>query len=283
MIRWNLPPDRQDRGLAPCPRISTQAAINPVCGHALPRAFDVLEYFRTRRRAAQTHQDGRALGIPNSSADDLLNVMVAKGYLSYIAGSKYYTPSYGLLRMAEDLVERFSALESIGNIEHQLREGQTVIVTSQEASMFRIVSVAMGGGFKPQPINNGLAPLARFNERRGWVPTSNFAGALLAAHSDVEIVDILSKLDEPRCLTNFHPLLEQVRAIRKRGSAECELRPRAGVGPIASIAKSLNCSEEMPAIAIGCVGHTEEMGVGESISMGVSLRRSDGGAPRLSV
>jgi DNA-binding IclR family transcriptional regulator len=228
---------------------------------AASRAFDILEYFRSRSKPARTTQIARALGIPLSSADDLLKVMVGRSYLSYDTRTRFYSPSYRLLRIADDLVSRYSSLQRVREIEGTLhsRTGQTVLVTVQEGSMFRIVSVVAGSWRNAQTNISDPIPLARYAEDSGWRPTSNFATALLAGNSDAEIVELLRGLDEPGRHFNYLPVIKAVRDVRKRGFAECAYNLRVNSRSTASYAKLLCQSDHMPAIAIGCVGYAEEV------------------------
>jgi DNA-binding IclR family transcriptional regulator len=228
---------------------------------AASRAFDVLEYFREHGRPVRVMHIAKALGIPNSSADDLLKVMVAKGYLTFNIQTKLYSPSYRLYSMIGDISSTFPTLSRVREIEYSLQErtGQTILVAIQEFSMFRIASVAKGFYFDPQSINVKSRPLARYDSVLGWLPTSNFALTLLAANSDIEIVEILSDLDKPGRSKNYLPFLERVRVVRKRGYAKCEFSRHADPSPFTSYAKALRVEDEMPMMAIGCVGRQTEV------------------------
>jgi DNA-binding IclR family transcriptional regulator len=225
---------------------------------AAVRAFEVLEFFREHGQPARTAEIGRALGIPNSSADDLLKVLHATGYLSFNPCSKYYSPSYRVIRLAEEFMAGFPALSQVHEIERSILDetGQTVMVAAQEGAMLRVVSVLKGRCPELLMRIGCLQPLAHYEETQGWILTSTFAGALLAANSDLEIINILRELDAPGRHTDFNPLLERVRRIRKRGVADCEvIRAPA----IAACASWLGRSKEMPALAIGCIGYAGEL------------------------
>lgn len=225
---------------------------------AAVRAFEVLEFFREHGQPARTAEIGRALGIPNSSADDLLKVLHTAGYLNFNPRSKYYSPSYRVIRLAEEFMSGFPALSQVHDIERSVLEetGQTVMVAAQEGAMLRVVSVLPGRCHELLMRIGCLKPLAHYDESQGWILTSTFAGALLAANSDLEVINILRDLEEPGRRTDFNPLLERVRLIRKRGVADCEvIRAPA----IAACASWLGRSREMPALAIGCIGYAGEL------------------------
>jgi DNA-binding IclR family transcriptional regulator len=221
------------------------------------RAFEVLEFFREHCRPARTAEIGRALGIPNSSADDLLKALQAEGYLTFNAGTKHYAPAYRIIRLAEEFMAGFPMLARIHDFERFLHDetGQTVVVAARQGKYINIVSVVPGACPQPEIRIGCLYPLARYDEIDGWAPTSNFAGALLAASTDLEIVDILSDLEEPGRLTDFNPLLDRVRRSRARGVADCEL-PRFPT--LASCSAWLERSKNMPTLAVGCVGYAHE-------------------------
>lgn len=224
---------------------------------AATRAFDLLEFFQQTRRPARTTEIGRALGIPNSSADDLLRALLAKGYLSYNAQTKFYSPSYRLIHVSDSLMDGFPILDSLHEIEVDLRDstGQTVVIAAQEGVMLRVVSVQLGENPSPKINVGALHPLARYHEKRGWLPTSNLASVILAANRDRDIVNILSELDEPGRLTNYLPLIERLRSIRTTGIAECQIRD----SELASLACGFDRGSKLPVIAVGCVGEQKEV------------------------
>lgn len=222
---------------------------------AAARTIQVLEYFRNHGQPARTVEIGRALNIPNSSADDLLKALHAAGYLCYDDRAKSYIPSYHVVRLAEEFMGRFPSLAHIHQIERIVHQetGQTVLVAVQEGAMLRVISV-LNGEYKERLTSIGCkTPLAHYDEQFGWIPTSNFAGALLAANSDLEIVEILSQLEQPNRLTNFKLLLDRVRLIRNRGIADQELKNRTSIAVCASW---LGKSREAPTTAIGCIGYS---------------------------
>jgi DNA-binding IclR family transcriptional regulator len=224
---------------------------------AAGRALEVLEFFREYGVPARTVEIGRALGIPNSSADDLLKALNAAGYLSFNAHTKCYSPSYQVIRLAEEFMGKFSNLSQVHEIERTMRDdtGQTVLVAIQEGAMLRVVSALNGVCDEPLMRIGCRRPLAHYDETSGWNPTSNFAGALLAANTDLEIVEILSELEEPGRLTDFKRLLERVKVIRNRGLADQEV---ARSPSIAVCASWISRSKAAPAMAIGCIGYSRE-------------------------
>jgi DNA-binding IclR family transcriptional regulator len=267
MGNWKMKHDMQDAPARSYAHIDADRRPQNDADHiidrarAASRAFDVLEYFRQHGRPARMTHIAQALDIPNSSADDLLKVMVAKGYLTFGNQTKLYSPSYRLFRMIGDISSTFPGLGRVREIENtlQARTGQTVLVAIQEFSMFRIASVAKGIWFDPRRIDVSSRPLARYDDGLGWLPTSNFALSLLASNSDTEIVEVLNDLEQPGRTTNYLPFLERVRAARKRGYAKCEFDCQAEASPFMSYAKPLRVESDMPAMAIGCVGRQREV------------------------
>jgi DNA-binding IclR family transcriptional regulator len=222
------------------------------------RAFEVLEFFGEFGQPARTAEIGRALGIPDSSADDMLKALYAAGYLSFNPSSKFYSPSYRVIRLAEEFMAGFPVLSQVHEIERAIVDetGQTAMVAAQEGVMLRVVSVLAGHCQDYMGRVGCLRPLATYDEARGWTTTSNFADALLAANSDIEIINILRELEEPGRLTDFNPLLERVRLIRRCGLADSDTRRSVTV---AARAFWLGRSRETPTLAIGCIGYRNEM------------------------
>ena len=74
------------------------------------RTLEVLEYFMKSGEPARTIEISEALGIPNSSADEILRTLASTGYLTYNQATKLYAPSYKLVANASS-IEQSTSME----------------------------------------------------------------------------------------------------------------------------------------------------------------------------
>jgi len=63
------------------------------------RVLAVLEYFYLAQRPLRAVEVGKTLGLPRSSANELLHTMVDTGYLCFSAEDKTYFPSFRIVRL----------------------------------------------------------------------------------------------------------------------------------------------------------------------------------------
>jgi DNA-binding IclR family transcriptional regulator len=248
-----------------------QAKVEDGRARSATRAIDVFEYFLWAKRPAKTRDISRGLGIPNSSADDILKALLRRGYLSYSARTKMYSPSLRLVGLGENFLENFPWLRQLNALGRQLNAetGQTVVISVQEGNRFRVVSAVPGRYFDPERVRVGAAcQLAFFHAQHGWLPTSNFAAAILAANSDVEILKILSTLNASGPQSDYSPLLHRIRKVRAQGFAPCET---GGAEPAISLARWLRRSDRLPTCAVGCIGPARDGDDWRSIFAGSPL------------
>ncbi len=71
------------------------------------RALDILHYFTTHAAPARTIDISEELGIPNSSADEILRTLASMGYLTFNRETKRYVPSYKLVATGRGIERNF--------------------------------------------------------------------------------------------------------------------------------------------------------------------------------
>jgi DNA-binding IclR family transcriptional regulator len=126
---------RQDRdtdeiGVLPTQLIGHQTGTLVKSG---ARVLAVLEYFYVARRPVRAIEVGRALGLPRSSANELLATMVDTGYLCFNADDKTYFPSFRIVRFGHWLSSfYFGPHELIGMMERLNDESGLPVALSVE-------------------------------------------------------------------------------------------------------------------------------------------------------
>ncbi|CAN7654079.1 IclR family transcriptional regulator [Pararhizobium sp. LjRoot235] len=150
----------------------------------LDRAFEILEFLRTKRQPMRPNEIAVEIGAPRSSVYELINLLLRHGMLDYQGGDgrvflgrklyflgTAYADQFDLMRESEDLLARL-AEETRETAQMCLLEGNkyTVVMMREGVRAFRISS------------NIGeLVPIP-------WTAS----GRLLVAHlSDAEIVDFI--------------------------------------------------------------------------------------------
>lgn len=154
----------------------------------LDRAFEILEFLRTKRQPMRPNEIAVEIGAPRSSVYELINLLLRHGMLDYQGGDgrvflgrklyflgTAYADQFDLMRESEDLLARL-AEETRETAQMCLLEGNkyTVAMMREGVRAFRISS------------NIGeLVPIP-------WTAS----GRLLVAHlTDAEIVDFIPAAD----------------------------------------------------------------------------------------
>jgi DNA-binding IclR family transcriptional regulator len=192
------------------------------------RVVDVLDYFETTGQSARTSEVSRELGIPNSSADEILKTLAAKGYLTFNARTKQYSPSYRLVNAVTRIEQRFFDGPGISRLLTDLHEatGETVSLVAQNDYSMQCVATLQGAC--PVPVS--LQDYEQFRyfvvpATNGLRPSGNFAAALLSTKSDTEIVEIAQHTGPARVAakraTVVDQLLEKLIKVRHQGFATC--------------------------------------------------------------
>ncbi len=248
------------------------------------RTLDVLEYFQRMGAPARTIEISEALGIPNSSADEILRTLASSGYLSYNAASKLYAPSYKIVANAASIENSFFGSGRVARIMEDLRRetGATVFLTQQNDCWVESVAELSGGwSMAPNAPRSYPTELICF-DRNSWRPSTNFAAAMLAQQSNVAILQLATRTQRlghgPNGPALMKLLVDRVAQTRAKGFA---LWRRKAAFPVDSIAMPLRVPNSVASYAIGVVGDTLFQGESDvrnmlSIMQSVIFRHQDG-------
>jgi len=220
------------------------------------RTLEVLEFFMKAQVPARTIEISEALGIPNSSADEILRTLAASGYLSYNAATKLYAPSYKIIANACSIERSFFGGGRVAEImeEMQRETGATVFVTQQNDCWVESVAETPGAWVAPDAQPSYPMEMICF-ARDSWRPSTNFAAAMLAQQSNVDIIQLATRTQRlglgPKGPTLMKHLVDRIAQTRSRGFALC--RRNASI-QVDSIAMPLRVPHAVASYAIGVVG-----------------------------
>lgn len=221
------------------------------------RTLEVIEYFMNAGVPARTVEISEALGIPNSSADEILRTLAATGYLTYNSANKLYAPSYKIVANASSIERSFFGDGRIAEIMEDMRRetGATVYVTQQNDCWSESIAETLGEWkAAPDVVPNYPTEMICF-ERNSWRPSTNFAAAMLAQQSNVDIIQLATRTQRlglgPKGPTLMKLLVDRVAQTRSRGFSLCR---RNRSQPVDSIAMPLRVPHGVASYAIGVVG-----------------------------
>jgi DNA-binding IclR family transcriptional regulator len=221
------------------------------------RTLEVLEYFMNAGVPARTIEISEALGIPNSSADEILRTLAATGYLTYNQATKLYAPSYKIVANASSIEQSFFGGGQISEIMEDMRRetGATVFVTQQNDCWSESIAETVGDWkASPDVAPSYPAQMVCF-ERDSWRPGTNFAAAMLAQQSNVDIIQLATRTQRlgfgPKGPTLMKHLVDRIAQTRNRGFSICR---RSRSQPVDSIAMPLRVPHGVASYAIGIVG-----------------------------
>ncbi len=221
------------------------------------RTLEVLEYFMNSGEPARTIEISEALGIPNSSADEILRTLASTGYLSYSQATKLYAPSYKIIANASSIEQSFFGAGRINEVMEDMRRqtGGSVFVTQQNDCWSESVAEMSGGwAAKPDTEPYYSTEMVCF-ERNSWRPSTNFTAAMLAQQSNVDIIQLATRTQRmglgPAGPTLMKHLVDRISTTRARGFALCR---RSATIPVDSIAMPLRVPHGVASYAIGVVG-----------------------------
>ncbi len=221
------------------------------------RTLEVLEYFMKSGEPARTIEISEALGIPNSSADEILRTLASTGYLTYSQATKLYAPSYKLVANASSIEQSFFGSGRINEVMEDMRRetGGSVFVTQQNDCWSESVAEMSGGwAAKPDAEPYYSTEMICF-QRNSWRPGTNFAAAMLAQQSNVDIIQLATRTQRlglgPKGPTLMKHLVDRISTTRARGFALCR---RSATIPVDSIAMPLRVPHGVASYAIGVVG-----------------------------
>lgn len=247
------------------------------------RTLDVLEYFMRFGKPARTIEISEALGIPNSSADEILRTLAATGYLSYNQASKLYAPSYKIVANACSIERSFFGSSRIDEVMAEMRRetGATVFLTQQNDCWVESIAEIHGGWTEQDQEPRYPAEMICF-DRNSWRPGTNFAAAMLTQQSNAAIIQLATRTQQlglaPKGPALMKNLVDRIANTRTRGFALCR---RSASVPVDSIAIPLRVPYSVATYAIGVVGdplfeNDNDVRAMLSAMQAVIFRRSDG-------
>jgi Transcriptional regulator len=221
------------------------------------RTLDVLEFFMRVRKPARTIEISEVLGIPNSSADEILRTLAITGYLSYNQATKLYSPSYKIIANAIAIENAFFGGSRVAEIMEAMAKatGATVFLTQQNDCWAESVAEVAGGWAAapgdPRPYPSEMICFAQ----NKWLPATNFSAAMLAQQSNVSIIQLATRTQRlglgpgnPALMKN---LVDRIARTRSSGYALCRRKPSI---PVDSIAIPFRVPHAVSCYAIGVVG-----------------------------
>lgn len=221
------------------------------------RALDVIEYFTFTSRPARTAEISANLGIPNSSADEILRTLLGKGYLTFNSRTKHYAPSYKIVGTCRAIEQSFFGGGRVSEMLEKIRQetGATVYMTVQNDCWIESVAEIEGSWHgREYPADYYPRKLIEYDEM-GWRPATNFAGAILALQSNVDIMKVASRSQKmgltPKNDAAMSGLIERVRHIRAQGYALCR---RSDSVEVESIACPTRFPDSNVPVAVGILG-----------------------------
>lgn len=220
------------------------------------RTLEVIEYFMLSRVPARTIEISEALGIPNSSADEILRTLATTGYLNYDQASKLYAPSYKIVANASSIEESFFGGGRIAEVMDDLMRvtGATVFLTQQNDCWLESIA-EVHGSWKPTSAEPAYPSEMVYFDRQSWRPTTNFSAAMLAQQSNVAIIQLAARTQQlglgPKGPPLMKNLVDRIAQIRGQGYA---LRRRSTAVFVDSIAMPLRVPNSVSPYAIGVVG-----------------------------
>lgn len=219
------------------------------------RALDVIYFFTQTDAPARTIDISEALGIPNSSADEILRTLASKGYLTYNRTTKRYAPSYKLVATSRGIERNFFGGDYVDDLLRDIRveTGATVYLTLQNDCW--VESVAELHGCWCEEGKTEYPSEIILYEKDRWRPGTNFAAAMLAQQSNVEIIDLVTRAQKlglgPKGPSLMKYLVDRVARTRAQGFALCR---RGAHAPVDSIAIPLQLPHSVTPYAVGVVG-----------------------------
>jgi len=223
------------------------------------RTLEVLEYFMREGVPARTIEISEALGIPNSSADEILRTLATTGYLSYNQASKLYSPSYKVVANANAIESSFFGTGRIAEIMEEMRvaTGATVFLTQQNDCWVESVAELEGEWSAAPGVEPAYAHEMICFDRNSWRPSTNFSAAMLAQQTNIAIIQLATRTQRlglglgPKGPALMKNLVDSIAHTRNRGFALCRRKPSV---PVDSIAMPLRVPHAVASYAIGVVG-----------------------------
>lgn len=238
------------------------------------RALEVIEYFTSTGVPARTIDISEALDIPNSSADEILRTLARTGHLSFDRLSKRYAPSYKLVATVREIERDFFGGDGVHDLLNKLRveTGATVFLTLQNDCWLESVAAVRGHWMTPEDEVEYPTEIIRY-DRDGWRPGTNFAAAMLALQSNVEIMELAARAQKlgmgPQQPTLMKSLVDRVARTRAQGFALCRRSEHSAVD---SIALPLQMPRAAAPYSVGVVGDALFSNEGDVKRMASAMR-----------
>ena len=190
------------------------------------RTVEILEYFASVSQPVRTCEISSALDIPNSSVDDILRTLTTRGYVSFDRRTKRYAPSYKIVCMAQAIERGFFGDDRLRLLLRELQRvtGETVYLSVQNDCWVESVATIPGSWEAISEDEDYRRQVVYFDGTR-WRPATNFAAALLALQSKLDIIDLVMRTQKlgisPDAQFAVNELIDDARLIRARGFATC--------------------------------------------------------------
>lgn len=172
------------------------------------RALDVLEAFGETRGPLRAVQIARLLGLPRSTANQLLKTMVESAHLLFDARHKTYLPSPRLARISDWIAEIYSVGDKLLDLVNDIHKktGMVVTISTPNDLLMQVIEAASA--------DPGVA------ERGLHVPL--FGTAIGSAYlSTVDEKELLRLADRARIPPSALPaMLKTIEQIRATGNAD---------------------------------------------------------------
>ena len=220
------------------------------------RTVEILEYFASVSQPVRTCEISSALDIPNSSVDDILRTLTTRGYVSFNRRTKRYAPSYKIVCMAQAIERGFFGDDRLRLLLRELQRvtGETVFLNVQNDCWVENVAT-IPGSWEEVSNDDGYHRQVVYFDGTRWRPATNFAAALLALQSKLDIIDLVMRTQKmgisPNAQFAVKELIDDARMIRARGFATCRRDDKI---KIESVACPIRISNGNFPAAVGVVG-----------------------------
>jgi DNA-binding IclR family transcriptional regulator len=184
---------------------------------AASRTIDIIQFISSKNKALTLTEISKNLGIPKSSALEILNTLVSKNIIELgEEGTKTFKIGWKLLEMTAATLSRNDlhreARPHLEELSHQ--SGETVFLAVEDRGQMVYLDKVEGSSM--------IRATATLGSR---VPMhcGALGKAFLAALPNFRIAEIAGKADlkqyTPNTITRYPQLLEEVRRIRRQGYA----------------------------------------------------------------
>ncbi|NBB50406.1 helix-turn-helix domain-containing protein [Rhizobium sp. CRIBSB] len=188
-------------------------SLDPKKIKSAQRALEVLEYFSDARPTATVMDIARAMGYPQSSTSELLNCLVALGYLDRDRDARTYRPTARVAVIGSSVQpELFRKGRLLAILDHLAEEADLTVTLAHRV------------GMSMQHIHVVPGPHADFDlPPLSCLATSSVGQALLATYDPVLVRKLVLRLnaeaDEAAPLICANDLADSLRAASIRGYA----------------------------------------------------------------